>query len=167
MKRCTWLLAALLTYCGAAAAEPAAAHPDRTLTPVGAERVGNADGSVPPWDGGMSAPPPDWRPDQGYVDPFAAESPLFVISSANVAQHAARLSPGQLAMFRLHPGFRMPVYPSHRTAVLPAEVIQRVREQTGKVSLNGFGLAFDGGRQDARRSLFRHPGTAWKRSGTI
>lgn len=37
-----------------------AARLDKDLTPVGAERAGNADGTIPPWTGGLTEPPPGW-----------------------------------------------------------------------------------------------------------
>src|SRR5208337_917015 len=67
-KRPALLLAALLTtllLCGAGAAAGADASADpaaqlgASLTPVGAERAGNADGSIPPWTGGFAAPASD------------------------------------------------------------------------------------------------------------
>ena len=119
---------------------------DKDLTPIGAERAGNADGSIPPWKGGMTAPPAGWTPEQGYVDPFAGEKPLFVITAQNVAQHKDRLATGTLAMFEKYPAsFRMPVYPTHRTAALPAAVTANARAQAGNVELNGFGLKNLGG----------------------
>jgi hypothetical protein len=138
-------LAALACVSGlVCAAAPGSSGGEGALTPVGAERAGNADGSIPAWEGGLTSPPPGWKPAMGYIDPFAGETPLFVISGANAEQHAARLSPGQLAMLKRHADFRMPVYPSHRTAALPKEVTERVRAQAGKAALNGFGLVNPG-----------------------
>jgi len=128
---------------GAGAARPTAFEQglsDGSLTPVGAERAANADGSIPKWEGGMTSPPHGWKAGMGYVDPFAAEKPLFVISGANAGQYAAKLAPGQLAMLKRYPDFRLPVYPTHRTAALPGEVTERARAQADKSALNGFGL---------------------------
>jgi hypothetical protein len=116
------------------------------LTPIGAERAGNADGTIPAWEGGLTGPPPGWTPQQGYLDPFADDKPLFTITAANAAQHAAKLTPGMQALLKKYPEqFRMHVYPSRRTAALPKEVTDRVREQAPKVELNGFGLKNLGG----------------------
>jgi hypothetical protein len=118
----------------------------KDLTPIGAERAGNADGSIPAWDGGLTQPPAGWNPQQGYVDPFAEDKPLFTITAANAAQHADKLSPGLQALLKKYPQhFRMNVYPTRRTAALPQEVTERVREQAPKVELNGFGLRSLGG----------------------
>jgi hypothetical protein len=118
----------------------------KDLTPVGAERAGNADGTIPAWEGGLTAPPAGWTPQRGYVDPFAGDKPLFTITAANAAQHAAKLSPGMQALLKKYPErFRMNVYPTRRTAALPKHVTDRVREQAPKVELNGFGLKNLGG----------------------
>jgi len=136
MKTCKTLLQlstlalALLLTRGALAAvsEAEAAKLGSSLTPIGAEKAGNADGSIPAWDGGLptNAGAVDAR---GFLaDPYAAEKPLFTITAQNVEQYRDKLSPGQLAMFKRYPdSYRMPVYPSHRSASLPASVFEAIR----------------------------------------
>ena len=87
---------------------------DTVLTPMGAERAGNADGTIPAWN-------PNFKPPAGYVkggkylDPYANEKPLFTITAANMEKYKDKLSPGQQALFKAYPEtFKMPVYPSHR-----------------------------------------------------
>jgi hypothetical protein len=139
-------LALALLAATAAAADPDFSRLGKDLTPIGAERAGNADGSIPAWEGGLTAPPAGWTPQQGYVDPFPGDKPLFTITSANAAEHAAKLTPGMLEMLKKYPqDFRMQVYPTRRTAALPKDVTDRVLEQAGKVQLNGFGLTNLGG----------------------
>jgi hypothetical protein len=91
-----------------------------SLTPLGAEKAGNADGSIPPWTGGLpkNAGAVDSK---GFLaDPFANEKPLFVITAATVDKYKDKLSDGQIAMFKRYPEtYRIPVYPTHRTAALP------------------------------------------------
>ena len=134
-----------------AVSAPSAAQPDftrlgRDLTPVGAERAGNADGTFPAWDGDLVRAPAGWTPQQGYVDPFPGDKPLFTIDSTNVAQYDAKLTRGQAALLKKHPQhFRMNVYPTRRTVVYPKAVTDRVAAQAGKVSLQGFGLKDLGG----------------------
>jgi len=99
-------------------AAPTAASIEKT--PVGADAHGNADGSIPPWSGGMTSPPPGWQPAQGYIDPFSAEKPLYTLTAANAAEHRDQLTPGLLSLLAANPAFRMPVYPSHRTAAYRA-----------------------------------------------
>ena len=45
------------TPAGARVSEDDAARLGSTLTPIGAERSGNADGTIPAWDGGLRVPP--------------------------------------------------------------------------------------------------------------
>ncbi|MFZ3022986.1 DUF1329 domain-containing protein [Pseudomonas sp.] len=94
-----------------------------SLTPVGAEKAANADGSIPEWTGGLptNAGAVDGK---GFLaDPFATEQPLFTITAANVEQYKDKLSAGQLAMFKRYPDtYKMPVYPTHRSAAVPDAV---------------------------------------------
>ncbi|KAF1065770.1 MAG: hypothetical protein GAK45_02113 [Pseudomonas citronellolis] len=116
---------------------------DTTLTPSGAERAANADGSIPAWDGGLKrdAITPDAR--GGYPDPYATEKPLYVIDKASLARYKALLSPGQLGMFARYPEYRMAVFPTHRSASLPAQYVTQSRANLAQVSLTdgGNGLA--------------------------
>jgi hypothetical protein len=140
------IIACLLLALPAAAAERDFSRLGKDLTPVGAERAGNADGTIPAWEGGLTQPPAGWTREQGYVDPFPGDQPLFTITAANAAQHAAKLTPGMQALLKKYPGtFRMNVYQTRRTAALPKDVTDRVRDQAPKVELNGFGLRNLGG----------------------
>lgn len=129
----------------AAAAAPDYSRLGKDLTPVGAERAGNADGTIPAWEGGLTKPPPGWKREQGYVDPFAGDKVLFTITAANAQQYASRLSPGQLALLKKYPQYKINVYTTRRTAALPKEVTDRVADRAGKVTLQGFGLKDLGG----------------------
>ena len=112
------------------------------LTPTGAEQAANADGSIPAWTGGLTQPPASFAAGGGYPDPFAAEQPLITITAANMAEHSAYLSPGQQAMLSTFSGYRLPVYPSHRTLALPEAAYGAIRQQSQTVELlaNGNGL---------------------------
>ena len=57
------------------------------LTPVGAEKGPNKDGTIPAWNGGLCSPPAGWAAAKGYTDPFASDKPKFVITKANMAQY--------------------------------------------------------------------------------
>ena len=128
----------------AAVSADEAAKLGTTLTPLGAEMAGNADGTIPAWAGGLpkNAGTVDAR---GFLqDPFASEKPLFVITAENVEQYKDKLTPGQLAMFKRYPqSYRMPVYPTHRSATVPDSVIEATkRNATNTVMVqNGNGLA--------------------------
>jgi len=120
-----WIGGLLSLLAGAAAASvgpQVAAQLAGRLTPLGGERAGNADGSIPAWDGGLTPQrrPPQWQPGGRYIDPYADEKPLFLIGKDNLAAYAAKLSPGQQALFARYPdSYRLPVYPTHRSYAAP------------------------------------------------
>jgi len=127
-------LAVLLAVGGVEAQTQASARPaevaarlDADLTPVGAERAGNADGSIPAWTGGLPKTPPiEWK--TGYTDPFADDQPLFTITAANAEKYKDLLSAGHLALFKRDPRtFKMHVYPTRRSAAHPEDVLAEVR----------------------------------------
>lgn len=114
---------------GALAKVPAteAARLDKDLTPMGAERAGNADGSIPAWDGGLRAPPPGFQPGMHYPTPFPDDKVLFTITGKNVEQYQAKLTPGHQALLRLYPTYSMPVYTTRRSCALPERLYEANR----------------------------------------
>lgn len=94
---CTFLLAASVVTSGAALAATSAqelARLGNDATPVGAEKAGNKDGTIPAWDGGIVKAPAGFNPDAGHLDPFAGEKPAYTITGANMAQYKDKLTPG-------------------------------------------------------------------------
>ncbi|TAL08114.1 MAG: DUF1329 domain-containing protein, partial [Porticoccaceae bacterium] len=77
------------------------------LTPAGAIRAGNADGSIPAWKDEPLKAPADFKPGTFHPDPFAADKPLFTITAANYKQYADKLTPGQQKMFETYPDYFM------------------------------------------------------------
>lgn len=111
------------------------------LTPVGAERAGNAEGTIPEWTGGIKVPPAGFNPGDRHLDPYADDPVLFTINAENVAQHADKLSEGQLAMFRQHPdSWYMNIYPSHRSAAFPDFVYEAMQDNARHARLISEGL---------------------------
>ncbi|MDN6859205.1 DUF1329 domain-containing protein [Pseudomonas sp. CAN2814] len=117
------------------AKETDAAKLDGPLTVVGAERAGNADGSIPAWNGGLKPGAAAISANGDYADPFAGEKPLYVVERGNLEQYAKLLSPGQQAMFKRYPDYRMPVYPTHRTSTLPKAYQDESRANLARVTL--------------------------------
>jgi tetratricopeptide (TPR) repeat protein len=108
------------------------------LTEVGAERDGNADGSIPAWSGGLTQPPPGFKKGGRLVDPYPNDKPLFTITTANAAQYAAKLSPGHKALLSKYPSsFRMPVYETRRSAAFPQAIYDATQANLGKARLIG------------------------------
>lgn len=97
----------------------------KDLTPMGSERAGNAEGTIPAWDGGLTGIPEgmDFDPDsQLHPNPFADDRPLFTITAANMAEHADKLTPGYQALLKTHADFKMDIYPSRRSCAFPQAV---------------------------------------------
>lgn len=96
-----------------------AAQLKTTLTPMGAERAGNKEGTIPAWDGGLTKALASDKNGR-RSDPFPDEKPLFSITAQNMDQYADKLTDGTKAMLKKHPeGFLVDVYPTHRTAAAP------------------------------------------------
>jgi hypothetical protein len=113
------------------------------LTPVGAERAANADGTIPEWTGGIQELPAGFTPGERLVDPFPNDKPLYTITAANHEQYAELLSPGQVALLKRYPDtFRMDVYPTRRSAGYPEEEYAKIKEGavTGDMVPGGNGL---------------------------
>ncbi len=117
-----------------------AAKLDGEFTPLGAIRSGNTDGSIPPWEGGITQPPAGYQPGMHHPNPFAADAVLFTITAANAQQYQDKLSPGQLAMLQRYPdSWRMPVYPTRRSASYPEFVYEAAKQNAVTASLNETG----------------------------
>jgi len=115
------LLAAMPAQARVSSAE--AAKLGKALTPVGAERAGNAEGTIPAWDGGLTQSPDCYRSGQRYCDPWPQEQPLYTVDAHNAMQYRQQLSGGQWAMLAKYPAsYRLKVYPTHRSSALPPAV---------------------------------------------
>ncbi len=105
------------------------------LTPMGAIRAGNKEGTIPAWNPKPLAPPPGYKPGD-FPDPFASEKPLFTITAKNYTQYQDKLTPGQIAMFKQYPDtFRMHVYTTHRTGAYEPWVYEATMKQAKNVKL--------------------------------
>jgi hypothetical protein len=95
------------------------------LTAFGAVAAGSADGSIPPYTGGIAAMTglPAASATTGYPDPFAREKPIFSVTSQNMANYVDELTPGLSALLKRYPDYRLDIYPTHRTASYPAWVL--------------------------------------------
>jgi hypothetical protein len=118
------MLSLLATNALAKVSSADAAKLGKELTPIGAERAGNADGSIPEWTGGMTKAPTGYQgKGTTRIDPFADETPLFTITASNYSEYADKLTVGQQALFAKYPDtYKMPIYQSHRTAAAPQSV---------------------------------------------
>ena len=114
-----------------------------TLTAVGAEKAGNADGSIPPYTGGLTTPPANFKAGSGVrPDPFANEKPLFSINANNMSQYANKLTEGVKALMKKYPTtYRIDVYKTHRTVSMPQYVLDNTALNAVKAHTSNNGLA--------------------------
>ena len=73
----------------AVSAEEAARLGGPELTPMGAERPGNADGSIPAWEP-LTAAPSCWSDGKPLCDPFSSDPILFTITAAGWLSQSSR-----------------------------------------------------------------------------
>jgi hypothetical protein len=140
MKKLTLLSSAiaLMFSCGTMAAltPDEVARLGADLTPLGAEKAGNKDGSIPAWEGGITKPPAGYKPGDHHPDPFKDDKVLYTIDSKNLEQYKSLLSPGQQALFKLYPEtFKINVYPTRRSASFPQYVYDATKAIAGKAEL--------------------------------
>ena len=136
-----------------------------SLTPVGAQMAGNAAGTIPAWTGGLNTKNSKPSEDPGRPsNPFASDKVLFEITNANLSTYQANLSPGQIAMFNKYPDYKMPVYPTRRTAAYPEKIYDVIKKNavTSVLVQGGNGLkSFDTAipfpiPQDANEVIWNH-----------
>lgn len=119
----------------AAVSEAEAERLKGDLTPMGGERAGNADGTIPAWDGGFTEYEPVFNGGR-RTDPFAQDKPLFSITAANMEEHADKLNDGTKAMFKRYPDtYRVDIYETRRTAAAPEWVYENTLRNASRAKL--------------------------------
>ncbi len=113
-----------------------------TLTPFGAERAGNADGSIPAWTGGLTETASGWTDGTPQPDYFASDAALLTINASNVAQYGDALPVGVVNMINKHADFYVKVYPTHRTAAAPQWVYDNTSQNAAAAQLDSRGGRF-------------------------
>lgn len=149
---CSTLLPAVATA-GVSAEE--AARLGKDLTPVGAIRAGNADGSIPEWTGKANFPQDTIDLTRAELERLRTEEPaelearfrgalsgdllkpIFTINKANMAQYADQLTDGHKAMLELYPTFEMPVYKTVRTSFFPDRIYEETKLNATRATLIG------------------------------
>ena len=101
------------------------------LTPLGGEKAGNSDGTIPSWDGGLTVPPAGFKPGEHYIDPFESDPVLFTITNENMSAYADKLSEGHKALLIKYPDtYKLNIYQTRRTAAAP----QRIYDATKRIA---------------------------------
>jgi hypothetical protein len=135
------LTAAVSTQAAISAAD--AARLGNDLTPLGGEKAGNADGSIPAWSG-TPAIPAGYKPGDHHPDPFAGDTVKFTITGANADQYADKLTAGHLALLKAYPTYKMPVFSTHRSASNPQRIYDATKQNATTATLTGDGNGFTG-----------------------
>jgi hypothetical protein len=148
------LCAGVLAIAGAASAASAAVTAQQAarlgadLTPMGAEKAGNAAGTIPAWDGGITsaakAGAPGFKSGGHHPDPYANEKPLYKVDSTNMARYAANLTAGHKALLGAYKSYFLNVYPSHRSAAFPQRIYDATRANATTAKLTGSGTGVTG-----------------------
>lgn len=114
----------------------------KDLTPLGGERAGNAEGTIPPWEGGLLTLPAGYKPGDHHPDPYSTDEVLFTISADNLSQYGSKVTPGHQAMIGTYDSFQMNVYPTRRSASVPQRIYDATREvaATAKLTADGSGV---------------------------
>lgn len=99
------------------------------LTPVGAIKAGNKEGTIPEWAGGITKAPKGFKSGQHHPDPYANDKVKFKITSKNYKQYKDKLSAGHVRLFELYPNkFSMNVYQTRRSAGYPKRVYRATKQ---------------------------------------
>ncbi len=139
----TALTGFLFSTAQAAVSAEEAARLGQDLTPLGAEKAANEDGSIPEWEGGyvMARKPADSvaRHPESYPG-IGDQKPLYTISSANASEYTELLSPSHQTLLARFPGtYKMKVYPSVRSVYAPDYVYEATKRNALKGRLENFG----------------------------
>ena len=116
-----------------------------TLTPIGAQKEGNAAGTIPEWTGGLPTDAGQSLPNNFLESPYKNDQPEFVITAQNYQQYKDNLTPGQVALFERYPEtFKMPVYKTERSVGFPQSVYDQVKATAGQAKLVNGGDGISG-----------------------
>lgn len=139
---CSTLLV-LGSSAGAAGADQDVSRLGKDLTPVGAERAGNKEGTIPAWTGGDMKAPAGWKTGSPRPDPYAGEKRLFSIDASNVDRYKDKLAAGQAEMIKSVPGYRMDIFATHRSCGYPDFYYERSKKNasSAKMAANGYDIA--------------------------
>mgnify|MGYP006421614651 CR=1 FL=1 len=109
------------------------------LTPNGAIRAGNAEGTIPEWTGGITEVPDgfEWP---NYVNPYKDDEILFTITADNYQDYEDKLTDGQVKMFETYPEtFKMNIYPTRRSWSAPDWVYDKTIKHAADTTLDSNG----------------------------
>lgn len=143
---CVSLLAlssASLTHAAVSRAE--ANRLGNSLTPFGAIRAGNSEGTIPRWTGGDTTWPDGYEGSgDHHVNPYPGDEPRYVVTADNMDKHRDKLSNGVIAMFEAYPEtFKLQVYPTRRTHTAPDHIVENTRKNATSATLVSDGYSIE------------------------
>jgi hypothetical protein len=133
-----------VTITSASVTPEQAARLGQDLTPSGAEKAGNAAGTIPAWEGGIQTAPAGYTPGGYHVDPYASDAPIATITADNMAQYQGQLTAGHAALLKTYKSYKILVYPSHRSFSNPDWVYQNTKSCATTAHLTNEGNGFEG-----------------------
>ncbi|MGJ8670232.1 MAG: DUF1329 domain-containing protein [Oceanococcus sp.] len=115
------------------------------FTCMGSERAGSASG-IPEYSGKWFKKWPGVTSEKGWEPgPYKDEKPLYTITTANMAEYADTMTPGQQALMKKYPDkFKMKVFPSHRDFRFDSWVCDVVKDNAANSEIIDDGLGVTG-----------------------
>ena len=103
MKKSTLLLAVTVAITSSVATAKISADDanklGNELTPMGAVKAANKDGSIPEWTGGITKAPTGYNVGDHHLDPYPDDKITYTITAKNLADYKSLLTPGQVKLF--------------------------------------------------------------------
>lgn len=115
------------------------------LMPLGGEKAGNADGSIPAWTGGYDGP--STGPMLGDIPTglFAGDKPIYEVTAANMSEYTGLLTDGTKALLKKYPEtYKLNVYASRRTAKASDKVYAATKTNVTNCKLTDGGNSMQG-----------------------
>ncbi len=109
-----------------------------TLTPVGAEKAGNKDGSIPEW--APAAQKGSLKGEFPIDEKIMAEKPKFTITKASLDQYKDKLTEGHKYLLKTYDTYKMNVYPTHRQTSWPQPIYDATKANATTCELIGTDL---------------------------
>ncbi len=132
------------------------------LTPMGSQKSGNKDGTIPQWTGGLQTPPANitYKVGDRHPDPYADDQVMFTITAQNSGQYEKNLTETAKAMFATYPNtYKMHIFPGRRSCAQPASVYTTIKLNALNSEETPDGAGLTGA---IRGTAFPIPGTAQK-----
>ncbi|MGM0570465.1 DUF1329 domain-containing protein [Marinobacter sp.] len=138
------------SFTQAAVSQAEASRLGNSLTPFGAVRAGNSEGTIPRWTGGDTTRPDGYEGSgDHHVNPYPDDEPRYEVTAENMDDYRDVLADGVVAMMEAYPQtFRLRVFPTRRSHTAPDHIAENTRKNAVRASLvdggNGVQNAFGG-----------------------